>query len=122
MTRLDRLFFVAVVVWPLSAWATQDSHDFAGIYEVYGHNPGGESTYVGQASIVWTGETYQVEWYIEDQSFVGTGIGLGDALAVGYDGGTAIYQLMEDRSLYGLWSPTGGQILGGEILTPILGR
>jgi len=116
------LIAVAWTFQPTSARASQEYYDFAGAYDVYGHNPDGEATYSGQANIAWTGETYRVEWYIGDDIFIGTGIGLGDVLSVGYDGGTAVYQLMEDRSLYGFWSPTGGETLGGEILTPILGQ
>ena len=122
MGRLAMLLVLAVTVLAAPARASQDSYDFSGIYDVYGHNPDDAGTYAGQANITWTGETYLVEWYILDQVFTGTGIGLGDVLAVGYDGGTAVYQLMEDRSLYGFWSPTGGTALGGEILTPILGK
>ena len=108
MSRIAWIVIAIAALVPLSASAKQD-YDFAGAYEVYGHNPDGESTYSGEVSIAWSGETYHVEWYIGDQLFIGTGIGLGDVLSVGYDGGTAVYQLQEDRSLYGFWSPFGGE-------------
>ena len=113
---------LAVVSLAVAAHAVQDTYKFAGAYLVSGQNPDGESGYEGEANITQTGETYQVEWYLDDQVIVGTGIGYGDVLAVGYPGGTAVYQLADDGVLYGVWAITEGQNLGAEVLTPILGE
>ncbi|MEZ5670421.1 MAG: hypothetical protein R3F55_23905 [Alphaproteobacteria bacterium] len=121
----SRLAPAALAVCALAipqALAKDDAIDFAGVYAVQGQNPDGTSGYDGQANIIRTGETWRVEWYVGDQTFVGTGIGYGDVLAVGYDGGTAVYQRDTDGTLYGAWAVNGGDTLGAEVLTPILGE
>jgi hypothetical protein len=121
MRSFVSVVLVLVLGFAVPAAASQD-YKFAGTYAVEGENPGGEGAYQGEATIVATGATYRVEWYIGEQLFVGTGIGYGDILAVGYDGGTALYQVREDGALYGVWSYTDGDTLGAEVLTPILGQ
>ena len=121
MRSIVSVVLVLVLGFAAPALATQD-YKFAGTYAVEGENPGGEGVYAGEAVIVATGATYRVEWTIGEQLFIGTGIGYGDILAVGYDGGTALYQVREDGALYGVWSPTDGNALGAEVLTPILGE
>lgn len=121
MPRLIPTLLVLAVGFATPALA-QDDWDFAGTYYVAGENPGGDGNYDGQANIYRTGDTYRVEWYVGSQSFFGTGISYGYILAVGYDGGTALYEAQQDGTLYGVWSPSDGQRLGRETLTPILGE
>lgn len=121
MTWICRL--AAVVLIAVSAPAhAQDEWEFSGTYYVDGENPGGNGYYDGQVNIYRTGDTYRMEWYIGNQTFIGTGISYGYVLAVGYDGGTALYEAQDDGTLYGVWAPSEGQQLGRETLTPIYGE
>ncbi|MGF1624551.1 MAG: hypothetical protein ACFCVH_06680 [Alphaproteobacteria bacterium] len=110
------LLLVAAAGVPLAA---QDYRLLSGDYLVEGQNPDGASGYQGMASITATGDTFQVEWNIGEQLYFGTGIAYGEVLSVGYDGGTAYYQIGKDGVLHGLWTTIGSDRLGTEILTPI---
>ena len=64
--------------------------DPTGRYTVRGTNPGDSKPYTGQVLVARTGQTYQVLWSIGGQTYVGTGIGSADFLAVTYRAGPGI--------------------------------
>ncbi len=97
--------------------------DPVGRYSVRGHNPGNESsTYSGSVSVTRTGDTYRVTWDIGSQTFVGTGIGSRDFLAVSYRSGSqtglALYAQQSDGSWIGVWTYADGRTIGGERWSP----
>lgn len=122
MFKSYRVLTIVLVLLSAPAWAGKSDTDFSGTYQVEGVNPDGVGSYGGEATILITGDAYSVEWVIGSDIFYGTGIGYGDILAVGYDGGTALYERQPDGTLSGVWTAFGGQTLGMEILTPISGR
>jgi hypothetical protein len=117
----------AVPLVPATAtgpWRTEASARayLAGDYEVHGENPNGDGTYAGTVSVWPYGDTYIVQCTIGPQVFIGTGIVAGEWLAVGYDGGTAVYRIGKDGVLDGIWAISGGDALGSEMWTPISTR
>ncbi len=97
--------------------------DPVGRYSVSGNNPGKESsTYSGSVNVQRTGDTYSVTWQISGQTFVGTGIGTKDFLAVSYRSGNqtglALYAQQADGSWVGVWTYADGRQIGGERWTP----
>jgi hypothetical protein len=62
--------------------------DPVGRYKVEGTNPGGGSAYQGVVEVEKTGDTYRVTWDIAGSTFVGTGIGNQQGLAVSYRSGS----------------------------------
>ncbi len=87
-----------------------------GQYKVSGENPDG-STYRGAAQVEKTGDTYKVTWKISGETFIGTGIGSPEAIAVGYRSGsqTGIALIGKDGESYGVvWTYLNGRKLGTE--------
>lgn len=101
------------------AWA-----DPTGSFRVQGSNPGGSGAYQGVVEVSRTGDTFKIVWRIGSDTFVGTGIGDGDFLAVSYvssgsNTGLALYSRQErDNSWLGFWTTAGGTKLGQERWTP----
>lgn len=122
MFKSYRALTILLVLLSAPAWAGKSDAGFAGSYQVEGVNPDGVGSYGGEATILATGDAYSVEWVIGTDVFFGTGIGYGDILAVGYDGGTALYERQADGTLSGVWTAFGGQTLGMEVMTPISAR
>jgi hypothetical protein len=91
--------------------------DPVGRYSVEGRNPGGGSSYRGTVVVERTGETFRVTWDVGGQTFVGTGIGNDEGLAVAYRSGNqtgiAIYGSKGD-DWQGAWAYTGGRDVGVE--------
>lgn len=73
-----------------------------GTFDVQGIDDGGDP-YTGTVTVTQTGQTYNVEWRVEDQSFRGVGIFADGAFSVGFTGegvnGVAIYR----RNASGVW-------------------
>jgi hypothetical protein len=94
--------------------------DPVGRYSVAGTNPGNKARYSGTVRVERTGDTFRVTWDIGTQTFVGTGIGSEKGLAVTYRSGSqtglAIYGANGDN-WEGVWTYTGGQVIGGEAWT-----
>jgi hypothetical protein len=98
--------------------------DPVGRYSVRGNNPGDESrTYSGSVRVERTGDTYRVTWDIGNQSFIGTGIGSQDFLAVSYRSGSqtglALYAQQRDGSWTGVWTYSDGRRIGAERWEPL---
>lgn len=97
--------------------------EFAGSYDVAGTDPGGGGSYAGVVTIRKTGDaTYQVTWVIGNDTFIGTGIGSTEGLAVAYKSGpnigVAIYNLGQSGMVEGFWTYAGGKQIGQEKWTP----
>ena len=94
--------------------------DPAGRYSLRGTNPGSGSAYSGTVVVERTGDTFRVTWDVGRQTFVGTGIGTSDGLAVSYRSGNqtglAIYG-PKGPNWEGVWTYTGGQQVGTEVWT-----
>jgi hypothetical protein len=99
-----------------AAWAA----DPAGTYNVKGRNPGGSGAYSGTVVVQKSGDTYQVVWDIDGTSFVGTGVGNDEFLAVGYESksfnGLAMY-IAKGDTWDGIWTAIGGKQIGTEVWT-----
>lgn len=78
--------------------------DPVGNYRVEGTNPGNNTPYRGTVKVERTGETYRVVWVVGGTTYVGTGIGNKDFLAVSYRSG--------DSTGLALYGDTGGDWLG----------
>jgi hypothetical protein len=96
--------------------------DPVGSYRVNGNNPGGGGGYSGSVNVQRTGQTYRVTWDIGNQTFVGTGIGSRDFLAVSYRSGSqtglALYAQQSDGTWEGVWTYAEGRQIGAEKWTP----
>ncbi len=104
---------------PLVARA-QVMDDLTGTYVVRGTNPGDGGSYGGTITVKLVGEVYQIQWTGSGQNAVGTGLRLGDTLAVTWqdpankDTAVAVYIVMPDGGLKGRWAPLGGAKAGSE--------
>lgn len=89
----------------------------AGEYTVAGNSPGSSHRYSGSVTVDRTGDTYHVVWRIGRETYVGTGIGSPDGLAVSYRSGNltgiAIYY-PKGNDWEGVWTVAGGRTIGGE--------
>lgn len=92
--------------------------DPVGHYAVAGANPGGDGKYSGEVTVEKTGDTYKVVWHVGDDTFIGTGIGAKDFIAISYksgkDTGLALYAEQSDGSWEGYWTYAGGTQIGTE--------
>ncbi len=97
------------------AWLFADP---VGHYAVAGANPGGDGKYSGEVTVEKTGDTYKVVWHVGDDTFIGTGIGAKDFIAISYksgkDTGLALYAEQSDGSWEGYWTYAGGTQIGTE--------
>lgn len=94
--------------------------DPAGRYNVVGSNPGGNGRYSGTVIVERTGDTFRVTWDIGNQTFVGTGIGNDEGLAVSYRSGNQTGIAMygsKGNNWEGVWTFTGSRAIGGEVWT-----
>ncbi|QPC87992.1 hypothetical protein GA830_15460 [Mesorhizobium sp. NBSH29] len=95
---------------------------FGGKYDVAGTNADG-SSYEGTAEIVLTSDTTCViHWETGGTTSDGICSRNGDAFAAAYvlgeEVGLVVYQVTEDGTLDGLWTITGKDGNGTEVLTP----
>ena len=91
-------------------------------YTVAGTNLNG-SPYTGEARITLTSETTcDIEWITGATSSFGICMRNGPAFAAAYllgdAAGLVIYQIMDDGTLEGLWTISGQEGTGTEVLTP----
>jgi len=104
----------AIILSTLTAFAGEP----AGRYAVEGSNPGGGARYTGTVTVEPTGDTFRVTWDVGGQTFVGTGIGTSEGLAVSYRSGSntglAIYS-PKGNNWEGVWTYAGGRTVGGEV-------
>jgi hypothetical protein len=93
-----------------------------GRFAVAGTNPGGQGGYSGRVNVEKTGDTYRVTWDIGSTTYVGTGIGSRDFLAVSYraggESGLALYAQQADGSWQGVWTYSDGRTIGTERWSP----
>jgi len=100
------------------------SPDLSGRYQItLGRNPWG-GLYTGYADLERTGDHVTVSWHLPSEVFVGSGIKIGNVLAVayGYTHAPAIAAYCSNgRQLEGAWwtGPTG--LSGEETLKPVAG-
>jgi hypothetical protein len=101
-------------------WAA--SGDVGGHYSVKGTNLDG-SAYSGEADInVISSTTCEIAWTTGSTTSKGICMRNGDSFAAGYVMGDAvglvIYQMKDDGTLDGLWTISGKDGSGTEVLTP----
>jgi hypothetical protein len=109
----------ALCAFPLLAWA---GSDVGGHYTVKGTNLDG-SSYSGEADInILSKTTCEIAWTTGSTTSKGICMRNGDAFAAGYVMGDAIglviYEMKDDGTLDGLWTITGKDGAGTEVLTP----
>jgi hypothetical protein len=108
---------VACMAWPAFA------QSIGGRYSVEGKNLDG-SSYSGEAEIVLTSETTcAIKWETGDTESVGICMRNDSSFAAAYVmgdiTGLVIYEIMPDGTLNGLWTISGSEGNGAEILTPL---
>lgn len=103
MSRLLSALAVAVLLFVGAPAMAQP----VGVFDVQGVDDGGDP-YTGTVTVTQTGQTYRVEWQVEDQTFRGVGIFADGALSVGFTGegvtGVAIYRLGQNGVWQGTWA------------------
>lgn len=112
------LLALAVSAFPAVAAA----QDIGGIYKVNGTNFDG-SPYTGEAEIkIISKTTCEIAWKTGPTTSNGFCMRNDDAFAAGYvmgkDIGLIIYKMQDDGTLNGLWTITGKDGVGTEVLTP----
>ena len=122
MTYFKTAFIVAALMG--AAPLAQAAGDVGGTYKVDGTNFDG-SKYRGTATITITSKTTcNIEWQTGGgSSSVGICMRNEDAFSAAYkmsDGavGLIIYQMNDDGSMEGLWTLSGKDGVGTEVLTP----
>jgi hypothetical protein len=94
--------------------------DLAGRYQIVSSvNPYGATLHSGFVEIERRGEAYAVTWYTPDQSYVGSGIRVGDVLVVAYAHSQrpgVIAYCVGNGILQGSWADPGGAPTGRETL------
>ena len=87
-----------------------------GNYDVAGINPDGQP-YRGKLFLQKTGDTFQAQWQVANQTYNGVGFMSGDYLVIGYGPGQAFgtveYVMGGNRAL-GRWAMGGGSQFGTE--------
>jgi hypothetical protein len=95
-----------------------------GNFDVSGKNPDG-SEYHGRVSVQKSGEEhdvsiYKISWDIGGKQYDGTGIGVGELIAVSYESGdeTGLALYTPDKENWkGIWTHAGGTHIGAEFWT-----
>jgi len=100
---------------PATAQATRVVY-LPGIYQVAGTNPDG-TKYTGTVTVTRTRATYRIVWKIGRRVWRGTALRTGKVLSVGYNGGVAVYRIVDSKRFEGEWAPHGGAKTGREIWT-----
>lgn len=118
MRKLLAAAFLGLLLAPSVAAA----QSIGGRYTVAGTNLDG-SAYEGTAEVTLASETTCIiEWQTGGTSSQGICMRNGNAFAASYvlndHVGLTVYQVMEDGSLNGIWTVTGEEGNGTEILTP----
>lgn len=87
-----------------------DEESLEGTYEIKGKNPGGDTRYDGELTILKTGDTYQLEWTTGEVTYFGIGLRNEDILAVGWGMGESfgyIEYTFDKDSATGRWTIPG---------------
>ena len=98
--------------------------DLSGIYAVKGQDPEGTSKYEGKVAVVKHGNTYRVDWALEDHHAVGTGIATAKTFAVTFVTpglpvpGLAVFEIAPSGTLTGTFTLLGARDIGLETWTP----
>lgn len=115
-----RLYVTAAFAVMLAAPVAAQS--LSGSYGVAGTNLDG-SPYGGSAEVVWTSDTScEIVWSTGGTTSQGICMRSGNVFAAGYvlgdEIGMVIYQIQSDGVLDGLWTISGTDGAGTEVLTP----
>ena len=115
-----KIGLLALMISALPAVAA--AQDIGGTYTVSGTNFDG-SAYTGQAEIkIISKTTCQIAWTTGTTTSNGFCMRNDDAFAAGYvmgkEIGLIIYKMQQDGTLNGLWTITGKDGVGTEVLTP----
>ena len=95
------------------------SSSLSGRYDItLGQQPNSGGRYSGQVEIKRTGETYELQWFLPNPSYVGRGIRVGDLLVVGYgpESPGVVAYCMTDQGGDGVWSYGASRGLGREVI------
>ncbi|MFT8243906.1 hypothetical protein [Roseomonas sp. BN140053] len=116
------LLGVALFAGGLLATAAPAAAQRAGVYDVTGTTPDGQS-YAGILGLRQVGlASWQVRWQIGDAPYEGFGMSSGTTLAIGFSMGqspaVAIYTVQPDGSMTGQWTLIGSSEIGTETLIP----
>jgi len=114
--RILTMTATAAIMFATAAFAGNP----VGKYAVEGKNPDGKSGYTGTVVVEKTGDTYKVTWVVGGATYIGTGIGDKNFLAVSYKSGnnTGLALYGEDGASWaGVWTYHSGRTVGAEIWT-----
>jgi hypothetical protein len=91
-----------------------------GEYSIIGSNPGSKNRYGGKLRIKRTGDTYQLQWNVNDSITTGVGIRVDDDLYVAFGGKDQVYGVVaytfDGKRAKGLWTLGGASQTGTEDL------
>ncbi|GAB3951262.1 hypothetical protein GCM10028805_31020 [Spirosoma harenae] len=107
-------------VWTASgmngAMGTEILTEREGLYEVSGTNPDG-GVYRGTLTLQKTGDTFQAQWQVANQTINGVGFMSGDYMVIGYGPGQSfgtVEYAMAGNKARGRWAMGGGSQFGIE--------
>lgn len=117
---MRHIIFAAALALASAGAAT--AQDVGGSYSVEGTNIDG-SPYTGTAEITILSETTcAIEWTTGPSTSTGVCMRNGNAFSAAYmlgdSLGLLIYMIMDDGSMDGIWTITGQDGVGSEVLTP----
>ena len=91
-----------------------------GEYSIIGSNPGSKNRYGGKLRIKRTGDTYQLQWNVNDSITTGVGIRVDDDLYVAFGGKDQVYGVVaytfDGKRAKGVWTLGGESHIGTEDL------
>ncbi|HVO00596.1 MAG TPA: hypothetical protein VMT54_00255 [Candidatus Cybelea sp.] len=109
---------------PLGRETLQGPESLSGQYQItLGENGDGNTNYTGQVLIKPDGNTFVFAWLVPKLAYVGRGIRIGNVMVVAYSRdpkqlpGVVAYQVQDQGTLKGVWSPGAAPQVGTETLT-----
>ncbi|GAB4029890.1 hypothetical protein GCM10028809_21650 [Spirosoma gilvum] len=87
-----------------------------GLFDVVGTNPDG-GVYRGKLTLQKTGDTFQAQWQVANQTYNGVGFISGDYVVIGYGPGQAfgtVEYVLAGNKARGRWAMGGGSQFGIE--------
>lgn len=92
-----------------------------GTYRVAGTNPGSDGVYTGTLVMRADGNATAVRWDVGGSIYEGVGLAVSGVLGVAYGAETcsvAVYDVLPDGGLAGVWTTPGAGGVGSEMATP----
>ena len=108
--------------------AAPAEQELSGVYDIEGANENSGAPFTGVLTVENSGAGYRFKWQTSKGNFTGTGVQMGDAVAVAYtkgsegkDCGVALYRIASDGVLDGKIAMWGENTFGSERATRLEG-